>query len=482
MSVSLTLANNELVEKGKMNKVHDVYFILFYLGVFIYLLLGLGLTIQESFIIVYQLYLVLRFINNFGYTICFFDFLVFYSAMDTLVFPLIGYRVYNIDNFLARTWGCYMRVPEETYFNFLIPSNLALFAGLSFYARKFTALRIKDLFNQLVEKAKDKGKIGIVLTIIGFFATFLDHMGGSLSFVFYLLSMLKYVGPLYIYFSDLRIRNKVLGVSLASFLVQAIMKGMFGEFVMYLILALIILTIRFNLRFATKLLVFIAGLFLVVILQSIKGAYRSITWRGNSINGLSLQNSSQLDIFGTLFINRLTSTEKLFDEKAAFGLYTRMNQGYLISRAMDYVPRVEPFANGETIMRTVGAILVPRFLWPDKPEAGGAENLARFVGFKKKLTYSMNIGPYGEAYGNFGPEYGVLFIFFYGLFLSFMFKKFLDNCYKRPAILLWGPLLFYYTLSVETDILTTLNSFVKGAVFVALVFWISKKFFKTSLG
>jgi hypothetical protein len=147
---------------------------------------------------------------------------------------------------------------------------------------------------------------------------------------------------------------------------------------------------------------------------------------------------------------------------------------------MNYVPRVEPYANGQTILRSVGAILVPRFLWPDKPESGGHENLSRFLGIKKRLSYSMNIGPYGEAYGNFGPQYGIIFVFFYGLFLSFLFKVFLKNCMKRPTLVLWAPLLFYYTLTVETDILSTLNSFVKGSIFVMILFWVSKKVFKAS--
>lgn len=481
MLASTHLANGALEDKGKMNKVNDIYFILFSVAIFMYLLLGWGLTTQESFIIAYQLYLVLRFINNFGYTICFFDFLVFYSAMDTLVLPIIGYRVYNAENQLARSWGWYMRVPEDVYFAYLIPANLALFAGVSFLSRKFTASWIKDLFIKLIENAKDKGEIGIILTVIGFFATFLDNGGSSLSFVFHLFSMLKYVGPLYIYFSDLPFRNKALYISLGGFLVQSIVEGMFGEFIMYLIIALMVVSIKFNLRFATKLTVFLVGLFLIIVLQSIKGAYRSITWRGNTVNGVSLQNDSKFEVFGTLFLNRLSSSQKLFDEKASFALYMRMNQGYLISRAMDYVPKVEPFANGETIIRTIGAILVPRFLWPDKPEAGGRENLVRFLGIKQRINYSMNIGPYGEAYGNFGPENGVLFIFAFGLFLSFLFKKFMTNCYRRPTLILWGPLLFCYTLTVETDILSTVNSFIKGAVFVALLFWISKKFFKTAL-
>jgi hypothetical protein len=481
MTVSGHLANVELIDNGKSNRINDIYFILFSIVVFLYLLLGGGFTVQESFIIVFQLYLLLRFVNNFGYTICFFDYLVFYSALATLVLPLIGYRVYNIDNPMARKWVAYMPVPEDVYYNFLIPANLALFTGVNLLTRKFTPLKIKDLFNELAVKAQDKGKMGIVLTIIGFFATFLNNVGGPLSFVFYLMSMLKYVGPLYIFFSNLPFRRQALIISLIMFLIQSIWNGMFGEFVQYLLLALILITINVNLRFITKLLIFIVGFFLLSILQSIKGAYRSVTWMGKTVNGLSLQNSSPVEVFGTLFIDRLTNTDKLFDAKTSFELFVRMNQGYLIARAMDYVPRVEPFANGETIIRTIGAIIVPRFLWPDKMESGGSENLARFLGIKRKLNYSMNIGPYGEAYGNFGSDNGVLFLFVFSLFLSFLFKKFLTKCLKRPTLILWGPLLFYYMLSIETDILSTLNSFVKGAIFVAIVFWISNKFFKASL-
>jgi hypothetical protein len=246
-------------------------------------------------------------------------------------------------------------------------------------------------------------------------------------------------------------------------------------------LALIIVALRYNLKFVNKLLLLLSALFLVIVLQSVKSVYRQITWRGLEKEGLSLKNSSPVEVFGTLFYNRLTSWDKMFDEKTMFPVYTRINQGYLISRAMNYVPRVEPYANGTTIARSFAAILVPRFLWPDKPEAGGRENLSRFVGIKRKLNYSMNIGPYGEAYGNFGPVYGVIFVFLYGLMLSYLLRALLRQSQRRPTLLIWAPLLLYYTLTVETDILSTLNSFIKAAVFVVIIFWIAKKVFKVSL-
>jgi hypothetical protein len=474
---TLTL-DNDIDLSGK---IKEIYLVLTGLITFFFCLEFQEFTISESFVIGYQLYLLLRFINNIGYTICFFDFLCFYSALDTLVMPVVGYRVFNENNATFKAWGWYMRVPADDYFMFLIPANLALFFSSNLFVRKYNVKFYKALIVKLAKEAKNKGKAGIVLTVIGFLSSFLSGIESSLAFVFYLFSMLKYVGPIYIYFSDLRLRKQAFIISILAFLGQAILQGMFGQFIMYMALAIIIIALQYNLKFISKLTVFAVSLFLTVVAQSVKGTYRSITWRGMDFKGLSLQNSSRFEIFGTLFLQRLTDYDDLFDDRELFGLYTRMNQGYLISRAMNYVPRVEPYANGETILRSVGAILVPRFLWPDKPEAGGRENLARFVGIKRRLNYSMNIGPYGEAYGNFGPYYGVLFIFVYGLFLSLIFGGVLKNSIRFPTLPIWSPLLFFSTLTVETDILSTLNSFVKSAIFVLLLFWICKKFFKVSL-
>jgi hypothetical protein len=462
-------------------KIREIFLVLIGLITIIFCLEFKEFTLSESFVIGYQLYLLLRFINNIGYTICFFDFLCFYSALDTLVMPVVGYRIFNENNTIAKIWGWYMRVPADDYFMFLIPANLALFFGSNLIVRKYNVNFCKVLIVRLAKEAKNKGKVGIVLTIIGFLSSFLAGDSSALAFVFYLFSMLKYVGPIYIYFSDLRFRKQAFIISILAFLGQAILQGMFGQFIMYMALAAIILSLQYNLKFISKLTVFLVCFFLTIISQSVKGTYRAITWRGMSFNGMSLQSSSRFEIFSTLFLQRLTDYDDLFDEKASFGLYTRMNQGYLISRAMNYVPRVEPYANGETIVRSVGAILVPRFLWPDKPEAGGRENLSRFLGIKQRLSYSMNIGPYGEAYGNFGPYYGVLFILVYGLFLSLTLGWVLKSSIRLPTLPVWSPLLFFSTLTVETDILSTLNSFVKSAIFVALLFWLSKKIFKVSL-
>jgi hypothetical protein len=457
-------------------KLKEIYILVPSIFVFLFVIMGGNLNSAEGFIIAFQVYLFLRFINNIGYTICFFDFLCFYSVLDTLLMPLIGYRIFNPSNPMVRLWGWFMRVPEDDYYGFMIPANLALFFGVNLLTRKIKSEEFKARLALLKVYCKDKASLGIAFTAVGIISSTIDqYVPDALSFVFYLTSMLKYVGPLYIYFSDSPIRKRALAISIVFFLLGSVARGFFGEFMMYSVLAGILITLQYNIKFLPKLLVFLFGIFLVFILQSVKGTYRDITWMGKSREGLSVENSSHLEIFGTLFYRRALDL-RVFDEKNTFYTYTRFNQGYLVSRAMDYVPRVEDFAYGETIARTLGAVALPRFIWPDKPEAGGHENLARFLGLKKKLTYSMNIGPYGEAYGNFGPVWGVPFIFLYGVLLSYTMYFIYKKSLKRPTWILWTPLLFFYTLTVETDILSTLNSFFKAYIFAEILFWYAKKF------
>jgi hypothetical protein len=462
-------------------KVKEQFIILFSLAVFLILYLYSDLNVSESFILGLQVYTLFRFINNIGYTVCFFDFLSFFSVFSTLTLSILGYRVFNQQNPIAYIYRWYMRVPESIYYAYMIPVNLALLVGVNILQFRIKEYHYKELFNRLFKSGKNKGKLGIVLSLIGFVSSFFLGSESQIGFFIYLLAMLKYVGPLYVYISDLPFRKSIFISSIVLFFLQALLQGMFGEFIMYIALTFIVLALGFKPDFFIKLLFFTIVIFLTLALQDVKPVFRQIAWKGKSVEGLTVTNNSRFEIFSTLFINRFYNPELMLDNKSEFLIYSRLNQGVLISRVMNYVPRVEPYANGETLIRTLGGIIVPRFLWPDKPEAGGYENLSRFLGIKKRLGYSMNIGPYGEAYGNFGPFYGIVFTFFYGLVLSLIFKVYIYKCFETPTLLLWAPLLFSYTLTVETDIFGTLNFVIKAALFVFALYWLSKKLFNTDL-
>jgi hypothetical protein len=181
-----------------------------------------------------------------------------------------------------------------------------------------------------------------------------------------------------------------------------------------------------------------------------------------------------------LMSESITNPSSMFQKQKLFYSAVRMNQGWLIGMTMDRVPRRFEYAYGETIAISVAAAFVPRILWPDKPEAGGKYNLKRFWGYNI-VGFSMNIGPIGEAYANFGVTGGIIFMFFYGLFFNAILTYLLKWSEKRSSILCWIPFLFFYAVVVETDILTTVGSIVTSLIFMVLFIRIFKATFHINL-
>lgn len=448
------------------------------------MLLLTGFTESEYYAIIFtlQYYTILRFINNIGNKIAFLDFLAFYTVLDTLLMPIWGYTIFNENNASAALWGKYMRVPQDTYFNFMIPANVFLILGMNQFQKLNTAANTKILLQNMKNHLSNKGKIGVYFIIIGFLSPILlPFIPGAFAHLFGLLSWLRFVGPIYLYYSDYVFKKQILYVSVFLFFLQAVKYGMFGEFFMYFSLLAIIMAVNFKFSFSRKLVFFVSVFSLVFLIQSVKYQYRKITWKNESYKGISLATDNTSDIFLKLILEKLSNFESLVDETTLFGFYVRMNQGYLVSVVMDHVPSRQPFAQGTTIIRSIGGILLPRFIWPDKPESGGVENMRRFLGFRGKITFSMNIGPYGEGYGNFGPIGGIVYVFFYGLALAYMFHYLLKLCFSVPSLIVYFPFLFFYTLTVETDLIGTFNSLVKSGIFLYLLFWGAKRLFKVEL-
>jgi len=85
--------------------------------------------------------------------------------------------------------------------------------------------------------------------------------------------------------------------------------------------------------------------------------------------------------------------------------------------------------------------------------------------------WSTNVGPIGEAYGNFGQVGGWLYMICFAYFIRFSYLSFLKICKRRPIFFVWMPPLFFQTVYVmETDSLQAFNSLIKGAIFLYLMF------------
>ena len=442
---------------------------------FVIILIAGSLTIWESLSCGLMLYCFLSFIDDLGKKIVIMDYAVLMMVGTCLVMPVIFYHYYPKTFALARLWNKYMPISSDDYFDFAFPAVAAMVIGVRFTIRK---LRVNNnpvvYMNNVREYLKTRPNLGMSLIAVGVLSGFMDFLApSSLAQVLNFTEHLTYVGVFYVIYSPSKHKRFIVPGVIVLMLGQSLVTGMFGEMVNMAACSLpLILLGNKKINFQRKLLFTSLGIFIVLLIQSVKGEYRQKTWTNNS--------GADPVYFAQLVGEKLGDVGATLDPESLFFLSVRMNQGWLVAVTMKRVPERYPFANGETIFNSVAASIVPRFLWPDKPTAGGAENLKRFWGYSM-VGYSMNIGPLGEAYANFDVVGGAIYMLFYGLFFNFMLSGLLKASEKRPTIVLWLPFLFYYAISVETDALTTMGSLIKGVFFTWLIFQFYRIAFRLDL-
>jgi len=444
------------------------------LALFVFFQFFWGYPFLESFSIGMSLYFILDFVDKIGRRLVILDVIVILAVVTWLLFPILAYHFFTKENPLVYMWRRYMPISSEEYFSYVLPGTLAMILGLRFPRFRNRGEDHKHYIVSLREYLKGRSKTGITLFAIGFAASMTIRLAtGNPGFLFILLSYLTYVGAFYIYFSDFKFKKITLLVVFLLTLAQSISTGMFGTLIFISALAAIILLLNTQLSFWRKLIFFLVGCYFVIVLQSMKVDFRSKAWKDKEGNvGAAF--------FTELFWEHLKDPSTIFNDKGLFYLHYRLNQGWLIAKTMYWVPARADYDYGNSIALAVSSSFVPRVLWPDKPESGGIYNMKRFAGIRL-VGYSMNISPIGEGYGNFGVVGGIIYMFFYGFFLNWVFTVVLRLVRRTPSILVWIPTLFLEAVVVETDTLQAINSIVKSALFILIIYWVADKFFKTKI-
>jgi hypothetical protein len=257
--------------------------------------------------------------------------------------------------------------------------------------------------------------------------------------------------------------------------------GAFALFVFYLAISTTMFTLiiymgmtissflYINLKFPLwkKIVYFLLVAFLIVALQNVKGALRAY----NSDQNRGAQ-------FGWLLSKEISNGVNDFSPNRFFPVYERANQGFLVAKVIKYIPENKEFDNGKYLREAIFSSIVPRFLWPDKPMAGGRFTTKYFTGSVLVGYTSMNVSPVGEAYGSFGPFFGILYMGFLAFFIRLVYIGFLSLTNKIPILIYWFPMIFFQTTySMETDSLQIFNSLFKSGTFVFILYVISPSLF-----
>jgi hypothetical protein len=398
-------------------------------------------------------------------------------TLTCLVMPSLGYSVYNQNNFLARVFIKYMMVPDTSYFGLALPAISLFVFAVTLPIRNQHIADSGPLFMRHMARIKAilKNDVNYALYIIAFGFVMLvvsPLLPGEIRFFAELFYFASFAAVLYIFNSNNRkLKMIILPIFVISLAITALNSRMFTVVVYMGITIYSFFFIGSNASFLKKLSLFVTGILLVLVLQNVKSIYRTYTEK-RSYSG----NKAQL--FAEITLEQLSRGDALVEKNSFFPVFVRFNQGWNISMVLRRIPAQQDYDNGKQLLRVAFASLVPRFLWPDKPEAGGKFNMMHYAGLVI-VGWSTNVGPLGEAYGSFGTAGGIVYIFLLGLFIRFVYKKVFIYSVKNPLLLLWLPVLFYkVTYSSETDTLQILNSLFKTGFFI----WLLYKFLPSWFG
>ncbi len=420
----------------------------------IYSAMGLGLF----------LFFALKFYSDLGKTIEIRDLIILIALLQWILGPVLKYNISPDDIFY------YMAVSEKEYMKFAFPSSLFFIIGL-YFPLFYKKLNSKQQLSKIHIILKNYPNIDLILIAIGVIADLAeDFIPNTLKFFAFLLGGARFVGLFFLVLSNRSFKWPIFGFVMVLLFAGTIRHAIFHELILWMVFLFIIIAFLYNFKNKQKLVFLVPIIVFTVLLQTVKFYFRQET-------GKYTGTLEKVELFTEMMQKEILDQEHLFTAINYDAAIDRINQGWIVARIMRYTPDFEPFAGGETILTGIRASLIPRFLDPDKPEAGGRENFTRFTGKLISDNTSMGLSPLGEAYANFGINGGILFMFLLGLFYNFYLFMLLRFSDKYPSLVLWIPLLFLQVVKAETDFVVVLNHLVKASIVVAMLIFVFRKFF-----
>jgi len=431
------------------------------------LILGVNFYTAVGFSLLF--YVSTRFFNNIGKTIDIRDLVVLIPSVQWILGAWLSYS-FSTDNVFY-----YMSVDEKTYMSYVVPAVFVFMIAI--YINIGKKVNLNDVLQKIELQQQKNINTDLIFIIVGIIANIvIPYSPSSLMFFVFLTGNLQYVGVfLLLYNKERKNKKKIFTGVILIMAFLALSRGMFQLLLLWFVFLFIITSFLKTTTNRKKVLIAISMLVLAFLIQSVKSEYRQLTWAEENTE------KSKTSIFSDLVSQRFSRTDLLTSEENINNIIGRINQGWIISRVMSHVPLYESFARGETIMDGIKATLLPRFIYANKTKAGGRKNFERFTGRKLVGATSMNLSVLGEAYANFGKVGGIVFMFFFGLFLNLVYT-YINSIFKKiPIMLFFIPLIFLQVVKAENDFAIILNHLVKSVIFVFIVLWGMKVFLNKRL-
>ena len=422
------------------------------------LLLFPGLTLLTFIALTVTMFQFVLLFYSFGYVIPVRYLAGALMCIQMLVGPSMAYM--GLDQYQYFKYK--MQVSEYEYFSYAIPAVCAFIVGLNFNSQ----LKGEFLEIDAIKDYVPKHPRMIYIFIIGGFLSSVvsSFFGAEFGFIFYLLGSFKYIGIFLMVIGNLKLKPLPIIIVFGSAVVSSLGSTMFHDLITWLIFFLAVIAIKYKPSVPVKTAVASVFVMLVLIIQLTKGAYREAT----SYNS----QDRNLDKFGEV----LKTQEKsgtLFSTESLAHSSVRINQGFIVTHILNHIPREEPFANGEELVRILEAAFLPRFLAPNKLKAGDNSLVLKYSGIQLHEDTSMSLSSLGDGYINFGVAGGCIFMMVLGGFFNFILSMFGKLGKTYPIAVLFTPLAFYFPIRPDTALQTGLGHLVKASflLYFILVIW-----------
>lgn len=352
---------------------------------------------------------------------------VFYSFVY-LFMPLMGYLFYTERNTRARAFVRYMPVPKELYFNLALPAVTLFILVLCWPLSKERSDEGESISRTIARARRqlvNNQKIGVTMVGLGVVISFvIQFLPKSIQYIFTLFYFASFAGLMYVYFSRNFPFRKVIMLLFGLFVVVGALRN--GMFTIIAYMGMTVFSFFFINRHVAlwkKILFFSVGAFCLIIIQTVKPEYRRTVLKTNK--------QEKASEFWNLAKKRLDNVENLITPDFMWPIYYRTNQGFYVALVQRYMPASKPHDNGANLTVVILSAFVPRFLWEDKPMAGGEANMKYYAGYTIK-GYTINVGPLGEGYGSFGNMGAMYYMGLLAFFIRFMYRKVFDYAEKTP--------------------------------------------------
>ena len=407
-------------------------------------------------------------------------FQIFFSSARVIVLPEFITAISCL-NWVVMPWLSYlyppsfrqfeMYIPMNDYMSYAVPCAVSLWFGLHITLRHSGE---RSIFETRVLSVHDVRAVDLMIlfsTLIFYFQRYLPH---GIDFFYYILANFRYVGVFMLMLSGVRGWWWRAAVVYVATLSASAAGGVFYEFLMWF--GYLVICWSFLKRWRAKLLILLILAFLgTTELNTVKMEYRKV------IATRTLTAVERLQVLGEMFYSHLTGSEEGRIRMERGDQIVRWNQGWIISRVLDYVPRNEPHAQGSTIVQATLSSLLPRAFFPTKIGAVSREFFEQYTGLHLSYTTSMGLGVAAECYVNFGRWYGIFAVFLYGIFISRAFSIFSKRARTNILWWAWLPFVMLSSLVAEWNLSDILNNIVKSYIVMLLLLHsvpVLKKHFK----